>query len=61
MVGIFLLQRLKRFARFTQNIVLPCDQFRTEIRLLPLVHERLVFSGPIVKVNQFTHSELPHI
>ncbi|KFJ37533.1 hypothetical protein DK66_3149 [Brucella suis 1330] len=51
MVCVFLLERIKRFARFTQNIILPCNQFCTEIRLLPFIHERFVFSGPIVKVN----------
>src|SRR2546421_8430389 len=48
MIDVFFLQRLKRDARFLQNLVLPRQQLGAKIIALAVVHERLFFGGSII-------------
>src|SRR5690606_5427697 len=60
MVGVFLLKKFQRLARFTQYVVFPGEQLLAEVGFLPLVHERLVFGGYVVGGNRIVHATHPN-
>src|SRR5262249_31623219 len=47
-VDVLFLQRLQRDFRLAEDLVLPGQELGAEIVALPLVHERLFFSRPVV-------------
>ena len=48
MIDVLFLQRLQRDLRFAEDFILPGQQLGAEIVALPLIHERLFFSRPVV-------------
>ena len=52
---ILVLQVGDGFPAFAQDVFLPGIQFLPEIRRLPLIHEGLVVTGPIVNIDKYIH------
>ena len=60
MIGAFLSEVFQRFAGFSEDVILPGDQLRPEIRPLVRIHELVVFREHIIaKIDLLTQRDSP--